>query len=66
MTRLLTEKEACRYLAVSRPFLAKGRAEGPRAGHAPTPAFVKAGRMIRYEVDALDKWIAQHRQGVPA
>lgn len=63
MTRLLTEKEACKYLSVSRPFLARGRAEGQREGHAPTPPFVKAGRMIRYEVEALDAWIAAHRQG---
>jgi len=66
MTRLLTERAACEYLSVSRPFLAKGRAEGERAGHAPTPPFIKAGRMIRYEIQALDAWIEEHRQGTGA
>lgn len=59
--RLLTEADAARYLAVSRAFLRKSRMDGIRQGHAPPPPYVKIGRMIRYEIDSLDSWIAAHR-----
>lgn len=62
---LLTEEQACQYLNVSRSFLARGRMDGPRKGHATPPAHVKVGRMIRYELEALDAWIGAHRSGPP-
>ncbi len=58
---LLTEAQACLYLSVSRSFLARGRMDGPRQGHAPPPPDVRIGKMIRYEVEAPDAWIAAHR-----
>ena len=58
--RLLKEADAARYLGVSRIWLRKCRSNGPRAGHADGPEFIRAGRMIRYSLDALDAWIARH------
>lgn len=62
--RLLTEVVAADYLSVSRQFLRKSRMDGHREGHAPAPPFVRFGRCIRYAVDDLDTWIADHRQEV--
>ena len=53
----LTEAEAAAYLRVSRSFLRQGRMNGRRAGHAPPPPYVKAGRMVRYRVSDLDFWL---------
>lgn len=58
---LLTEAQACLYLSVSRSFLARGRMDGLRQGHAPPPPYVKIGRMIRYDKLDLDAWIDQRR-----
>lgn len=58
--RLLTEHEACTFLGMSRPFLARARCE--RRTNA--PAYVKIGRSIRYDVKTLEAFIAANRHGV--
>lgn len=60
--RLLTEAETAKYLSVSRPFLRKSRMEGRRENHTPGPPWVKFGRAVRYAIDDLNAWIAEHRQ----
>ena len=59
--RLLNERESCRYLAVSRSFLAKARMDGTLAGRTPGPPFIRIGRAIRYDVTDLDAWLREHR-----
>ena len=63
--RLLTEAEAAKFLGVSRQFLRKSRMDGHRTGHADAPLWVKSGRMIRYAIEDLDRWISDHRQSAP-
>jgi len=60
--KALTEREACRYLSVSRSFLAQGRIYGHLPGRTPTPPFYKVGRMVRYRVEDLDAWLEAYRQ----
>ncbi len=59
--RLITEVETARYLSVSRPYLRKCRMDGNRDKHTPGPPWVKFGRAVRYAVEDLDAWIAEHR-----
>ncbi len=59
---LLTEREAARYLGLSRSFLAQSRMDGNREGHTPGPPYVRLGRAIRYALQDLDRWIAIHRE----
>ena len=56
--RLMTEKDAARYLALSTITLRKWRFErNPDA-----PAFIRAGaRAIRYDLEDLDAWLTAHR-----
>ena len=61
-SRLLTEAQTCRYLQVSRSYLARARMEGPRNGRTPGPPFVKLGRAVRYDIADLDAWIQEHRR----
>ena len=60
--RLINERETCRYLGVSRSFLAKSRCDGTRANHSEAPPWIHFGRRIAYAVDDLDRWIAEHRR----
>lgn len=62
-TSLLTEKQACRYLNVSRSFLAKSRMAGDLRGRTPGPPFVRLGRSVRHLISDLDKWIEEDRHG---
>lgn len=60
--QLISEKDAARYLGMSRIWLAKSRMDGNRTGHSATPPYVKCGgRAIRYALADLDSWIEQHR-----
>lgn len=63
--RLLDEIETARYLSFSRQFLRKSRMEGKRKNHADGPPYFKIGRSIRYSIEELDKWIAEHRREIP-
>ena len=62
-TRLMTEAEAAKYLKVSRQFLRKSRCDGNRTGHAKAPAWVQpsGARLVKYDIQDLDAWIAEHR-----
>lgn len=55
--RALNEKEAGRYIGMSRSFLAQSRMDGPREGRTPAPPFVKIGRSVRYLREDLDGWL---------
>lgn len=54
--KLLCTKEAADYVSLSKGMLEKLRGNG--AG----PVFVKLGKAVRYEVSALDEWIAAQRR----
>jgi hypothetical protein len=64
--RLLKEGDAAIFLGVSRIFLRRGRSEGQRQNRAAPPPFIRAGRMIRYDLTDLERWIETHRQDVKA
>jgi len=57
--RLLTEKEVCQFLSVSRPFLARARSEGRPDG----PPFIKCGRAVRYDIRDLERYLDANRKG---
>jgi predicted DNA-binding transcriptional regulator AlpA len=52
---LLHEAQAARMLGLSPAWLQRKRWEG--AG----PAYIKHGRAVRYELTAIEEWIASHR-----
>ncbi len=58
---LLTEHDACRYLSVSRSFLAKSRMDGALPNRTDGPPYHKIGRAIRYSIVDLDAWLAENR-----
>lgn len=60
--KLITEMEACRYLGVSRSFLAQGRMDGDFPNRTPTPPYYKIGRLVRYSLDDLDAWLEKYRK----
>jgi excisionase family DNA binding protein len=51
--QLLTEKEAARYIGMSRSFLARARMIGDKNA----PSFLKLGRAIRYRITDLNAWL---------
>jgi predicted DNA-binding transcriptional regulator AlpA len=53
--KLLHTIEAAKILGVSKAWLERKRWEG--AG----PVFVRHGRAVRYELEALEQWINTHR-----
>lgn len=61
-TRALSEREAARYIGMSRSFLAQSRMDGPRANRTPAPPFIRIGRSVRYLLDDLDGWLDQFRK----
>ena len=60
-TKLLTEKEAAYFLGVSLAFLRESRCYGSRHNRASAPKFVKAGRMVRYDMNDLLEWVERHK-----
>lgn len=54
-----TEKEAAAYIGMSVPFLRQSRME--TYDGTPGPAFIKAGRAVRYTRADLDAWLAMNR-----
>lgn len=58
---VLTEKEAAKYIGMSRSFLCMDRINGYRQGRTQGPRFMKLGRSIRYHKDDLDHWLAKNR-----
>lgn len=61
-SRMLSEREAARYIGMSMSFLAKDRSNGYRYGITQGPEFVRSGRRtIRYRIEDLDAWIMKNR-----
>lgn len=63
--RLLCERDAARFLGVSRSFLANSRCLGTRENGADAPPFVKLGSTpkagVRYRLSELREWIATRK-----
>jgi excisionase family DNA binding protein len=53
---MFTTRKAAHYLALSETYLEKLRVIGGG------PEFVKFGKAVRYEKEALDRWIASRRR----
>jgi hypothetical protein len=61
-SRMLSERDAARYIGMSMSFLAKDRSNGYRYGITHGPEFVRSGRRtIRYRIEDLDAWIMKNR-----
>lgn len=58
---ILTEKEAAKYIRMSRSFLSQDRMNGHREGRTPGPRYMKLGRAVRYHKDDLDDWLNRRR-----
>lgn len=58
---VLTEKEAAKYIGMSRSFLCMDRINGYREGRTTGPVFMKLGRSIRYHKNDLDEWLNKNR-----
>ena len=54
---LLTERDAAKYLNVSRVTLARSRCYGKPEG----PPYIRMGRTIRYAVDDLQQFVETRR-----
>lgn len=52
---VVREADAALYLGVSQAYLRKARRL--RQG----PAFIRVGRMVRYQIRDLDHWLTSHR-----
>ncbi len=59
--RYLTTQQAAEYMGVSASYLAKARCDGNRINHTPAPPYTKVGKLIRYDITDLDKWIREHK-----
>jgi hypothetical protein len=60
--RLLTEKQAARYIGMSCSFLRQSRMNGRRQSRTPGPPFLKIGRKVLYLAEDLDAWLLEHRR----
>lgn len=60
--RYLNPKDAAKYLGVSVIFLARARSEGVIGNRTPGPPYSKIGKCVRYRLDDLDQWMAEHRR----
>lgn len=58
---VLTEKEAAKYIGMSRSFLSQDRINGYRENRTQGPRFMKLGRSIRYQKNDLDDWLDSRR-----
>ncbi len=55
--QMLSERDACRFLGVSRSYLAVRR----MAGRTDGPTYFKFGKSVRYRVEDLDTYREAHR-----
>lgn len=53
--KTIQERDAARYIGMSVAWLRQGRQRGRG------PAYIQAGRAIRYRVSDLDAWLDAHR-----
>lgn len=59
MRRLVTADVAAAWLQISPRTLSNWRA----AGKVGQPPYVKVGRAVRYDLDAIKAWVARHTEG---
>jgi predicted DNA-binding transcriptional regulator AlpA len=57
---VLTEKEAAKYISMSRSFLSQDRMNGYREKRTHAPKFMKLGRAVRYHRNDLDEWLEKN------
>jgi hypothetical protein len=58
---LLTETEAAVYIGMSTAYLRMDRCRGHVGKRTSGPAYLKMGRVVKYDVRDLDAWLAAHR-----
>jgi hypothetical protein len=58
---LLDEAQAAEFIGMSIAFLQAGRSRGVIGKRTATPAFLKLGRSIKYDVVDLQAWLAARR-----
>jgi len=59
--RVLSEKQAAKYIGMSAGYLRNDRMNGPIGDRTPGPVFVKVGWRVMYLVEDLDAWLKAHR-----
>lgn len=59
---VLTEKEAAKYIRMSRSFLSQDRMNGSRENRTKGPRYMKLGLAVRYHKDDLDEWMNRNRK----
>lgn len=59
--QILKEKDAARYISMSRSYLRQDRMNGIRENRTPGPTFVRINRSIRYLKEDLDTWLKINR-----
>ena len=57
-SKTLRERDAAKYLGMSRSWLAQARMHGNPEG----PPFIKIGRAVRYLREDLDRWLEGRRR----
>lgn len=60
--KILNETEASRYIRMSLSYLRRDRCYGATQGREPGPAFIKIGKVVRYHIEDLDRWLSAHRK----
>lgn len=60
-SNVLTEKDAAKYIGMSRSFLRQDRMNGFRKRRTNGPVFIRVGRNIRYHLADLDAWLDERR-----
>jgi len=59
--KVLTEREAARYIGMSVYYLQRDRCCGVTGKRTPGPAFIKVGRRLSYLLSDLNDWIGRYR-----
>jgi predicted DNA-binding transcriptional regulator AlpA len=61
---LLNTRDTAKFLGISEIALRNARVKVSRDGHLESPPFYKIGRSVRYDIQDLREWLAQHRYEV--
>jgi len=59
--RLVSEREAAKYIGFSVSYLRQSRMNGNLRGRTPAPPYIRIGRSVRYDIADLDNWIDERR-----
>ncbi len=62
--RLLNEEQAAQYLGVQMATLRKQRSYGPVPGGLPAVPFVKLGRIVRYDIEDLNRLVQAQKMEI--